>query len=71
MCECVGGWGYGLSSLSLGEKSSAGGQEADCHMKGRDLFLLPGSRLECRLLNNTQVVVYVVQILRTINPHGK
>lgn len=71
MCEGIGGWWYGLSSLSLGEQSSVGGQDADCHMRSRDLFLLLGSRLESRLLSNTQVLVYMVQTLRTIKPRRK
>ena len=34
-------------------------------MRSKELFLLLGSKLESRLLNNTQVLVYMVRSLRT------
>ena len=49
----------------MGESPPVGWREVDFHIRSKELFLLLGSKLESRLLNNTQVLVYMVRSLRT------
>lgn len=68
MCarKCVGG-----QSSVLGRQSSSWGTGSQRSHKKRELFLVPGPGSKSRLLNNIPVLIYMVQILRTIKPRKK